>query len=378
MSSPTTVRAFLAKARYTREEVDEWFRGNAFPFAKYDSELGYVHRTRRRAEGIDGSVCIFSYDEYGARRTFAHADRPCRINTYGDSFTNCDQVNDGETWQEALAAHLSEPVRNYGVGGYSVYQAYLRMRREEGRRPAEYVIFNIFEDDHFRSLSCWQALSMGKNWHNLSPTLPHVVPDPEAGTIVEYPNPCPTPESFYNLCDLDWIEERFRDAFVVQMRLAYLDFVEAKRQSPESAGVGMHMAHTSFLDFATENPFYLRAGLVASMRIVEKVEALARSRGKKVLYVLSYSAPAIAKTLRDGARFDQEFVDFLQTKRLPYVDLLELHLADFAQFKVDFDTYQRRYFIGHYSPMGNLLTAFAIKDKLIALLDPKPLTYQAV
>ena len=25
------------------------------------------------------------------------ADRPCRVNTYGDSFTHCDQVSDGET-----------------------------------------------------------------------------------------------------------------------------------------------------------------------------------------------------------------------------------------------------------------------------------------
>ena len=29
-------------------------------------------------------------------------------------------MNDGETWQEYLAAHLREPIRNYGVGGYSV------------------------------------------------------------------------------------------------------------------------------------------------------------------------------------------------------------------------------------------------------------------
>ena len=56
-------------------------------------------------------------------------DRPCRMNTYGDSFTQCHQVSDGETWQEYLAAHLGEPVRNFGVGGYGVYQAYRRMLR---------------------------------------------------------------------------------------------------------------------------------------------------------------------------------------------------------------------------------------------------------
>ena len=41
----------------------------------------------------------------------------------------CYQVSDGETWQEYLAAHLDEPIRNFGMGGYGVYQAC--------RRPAE-------------------------------------------------------------------------------------------------------------------------------------------------------------------------------------------------------------------------------------------------
>jgi hypothetical protein len=47
-----------------------------------------------------------------------------RINTYGNSFTQCHQVSDGETWQEYLAAPLGEPIRNFGVGGHGVFQAY--------------------------------------------------------------------------------------------------------------------------------------------------------------------------------------------------------------------------------------------------------------
>ena len=47
----------------------------------------------------------------------------------GDSFTHCDQVSDGETWQEFLASHIREPVKNFGVGGYSVFQAVKRMER---------------------------------------------------------------------------------------------------------------------------------------------------------------------------------------------------------------------------------------------------------
>ncbi len=31
---------------------------------------------------------------------------------------------------------------------------------------------------------------------------------------------------------------------------------------------------------------------------------------------------------------------------------------------------------GHYNPRGNHLFAYALKDKLLGLLDPKPLPYQ--
>ena len=36
----------------------------------------------------------------------------------------------------------------------------------------------------------------------------------------------------------------------------------------------------------------------------------------------------------------------------------------------------KRYFIGHYTPSGNHFFAYAIKDKIVDWLDPKPITYQ--
>src|SRR5437016_2634736 len=127
-ASETSIREFLKPLLLARADVDDWLAGKEFPFCKYDAELGYLHIDRDFKEGVGGAICQYRYDRLDARRMANHADKPCRINTYGDSFTSCEQVSDGETWQEVLAAHLCEPVRNYGIGGYSVYQAYLRMR----------------------------------------------------------------------------------------------------------------------------------------------------------------------------------------------------------------------------------------------------------
>ena len=343
-------------------EVEDWLAGEAFPFSKYDAELGYVHRTRRRHDGIDDSTPVYTYDSNDARRTVRYAELPCRINTYGNSFTDCDQVSDGETWQEVLAAHLCEPVRNYGVGGYSVYQTYLRMKREEARAPAECILFGVYEDDHFRSFTSWQRIFTGKNDHHFAPTLPHIEVNTQAGAIVERDNRCPTSESLYNLCDLNWVYETFRDDFDLRMRLAYLEHL---KDNPGD----------SPLDFG-ERTGYTDAALVGSMRILEMVAEFAESRNTKLLVVLSYGTRAIAKAYRDGRRFDQAFVDHIQDLGLPYIDLLEAHQADFAQFKVGLEDYLKTYFIGHYNPLGNYFTAFATKDKLVDMLEPNPITYQ--
>lgn len=121
----------------------------------YDADLGWVHTDAVHAgDGVGGTTTTYRYEPDGARTSINGAAQPCRVHTYGNSFTHCDQVNDGETWQEHLAAHLGEPVRNYGVGGYSVYQAYRRLKviETDPTRGADHVILNIFDDDHFRNL----------------------------------------------------------------------------------------------------------------------------------------------------------------------------------------------------------------------------------
>ena len=53
-----------------------------------------------------------------------------------------------------------------------------------------------------------------------------------------------------------------------------------------------------------------------------------------------------------------------------------VHVEDYKSFRIPFDQYMKRYFIGHYSPAGNHFFAYAIKDTVVDWLDPKPITYQ--
>ena len=312
-----------------------------------------------------------------------YREKPCRINTYGNSFTQCHQVSDHETWQEVLAGHLQEPVRNFGIGGWSVYQAWLRLQVEEARTPAELIIFNIYEDDHLRNLDAWRNIRVRKHPQHIESTLPYVEVDIKKGEIRERPNPCPTQESFTQLCDLDRTVALFKDDFVLKIMLAHQ---QADSPNPGRAfadmealsrthGIETRIDSSETLSRAADT-LHKRAGLTASMRLTEKILSHAAAGGKQVLFILSYPAQYIAETLATGNRWDQAFIDFLSAKNCPVVDLCALHATEASDWKSTPEAYLKRYFIGHYNPVGNMFCAFAVKDQVVALLDPKPPAYR--
>jgi hypothetical protein len=380
-------RAYLETVLYTREEVDQWITGATLSHEKHDGEIGWIPQPCHVANGINGCTCGYSYEPSGARRMTAFAHRPCRINTYGDSFTHCDQVSDGESWQERLASHLCEPIRNFGVSGNSLYQAYVRMKREEALTPASYIIFNIHGGGFWSSLSPWASLGIPRSGTKAvrRPTVPYVKVNPATGEFVECANLCPTPESLYNLCDLDWTYEHLRDEFQLKIILARENI---KRQTPEASydeiralaqahGINPRIESAEELSAALDQ-VSIRAAVFCTFRIIEKWEEFAAADSKKIFYVLSHTMEDIAKWLEGGIRFDQTLVEFLVNRKLPYIDDLEVHKADFSRFKLSINEYLNAYYNGHYTPLGNFFQAFAMKNKVVEILIPKPMAYSAL
>jgi hypothetical protein len=379
-----TAREYLKGILYKKDEVEKWLAGTAFPFAKYSSEFGWLLRNARFQDGVGGSTSVYTYGPLDERITIHYKDQACRINTYGNSYTQCHQVSDGETWEEVLAAHLQEPIRNFGVGGWSVYQAYLRMLKEEKLAPAEFIIFNIYDDDHFRNLDSWRNIRVSKHAQFIEPTLPYTTVNLKESRFEERPNVCPTPESVFNLCDLDWVTEKFENDFALKIMLAHMN---AKTKNPELGYADILKLATTHgivtrIDTAkglsqTADALHHQSAYFASQRIVEKIKAFAKAQNKKLLFVLSYPAQSVLQYLKDGVRADQPFVDFMKQSGLPVVDLMKTHGDDFALFKGSIRDYLAKYWIGHYTPLGNHFCADAIRPQLVEMLDPKPLPYRA-
>ena len=381
-------REYVRDTVPTRKEIDVFL--NDLSWARFDKDVGYVLGNYMPRDGLDRSSTISTIRSNGARTSFIYKDKPCRINTYGNSFTACNQVNDGETWQEYLAGHLGEPVRNFGMGGFGVYQAYRRMiREEETDHDAGYVILYIWGDDHIRSLlRCRYMLTKGWN-QNTNRTegtgkmfhgnfWANVEIDLETGKLVEKENMLPTRQSLYKMTDPDWMYEALKDDLALKMYLYKnnqirevaaepLKTLSRHLKCPVDLGGNLRSSVATLLDTYS---------FAATKYILNEAREFTSARDKKLMVIIFDPYRVTRQLLSGGARYDREIVEFLDKSDFKYIDMNLEHIEDFKSFNLTADDYFKRYFIGHYSPAGNHFFAYSIKDRIVDWLDPKPITYE--
>ncbi|MHC4369474.1 MAG: hypothetical protein ACYSW8_17830 [Planctomycetota bacterium] len=331
------------------------------------------------------ALCIYRFNPGGQRRTINFVDRACRINTYGNSFTQCHQVNDGETWQEYLAAHLGEPIRNFGVGGHGVFQAYCRMLRvENSDSRVKNIVLNIWGDDHHRSITPWRGLvinSMGHQQMFHSNPWAHLRVNLENGEFEEVPNPCPTPESLYKLGSSDYVYETFGSHPVVQltaMRDGVSDIEPGTiRKLADWAGYRFDFSDGESRA-SSANTLYDIVAYKSTLYLLERFKRFGTGSQRNLLVLLTHGGGKVARFVSGEPKneYDVSVIQYLQEHNIPYVDSLDKHKEDFEQFRITPWEYVNRYYIGHYNPTGNHFLAYAIKDAMVAWLDPKPTTYR--
>jgi hypothetical protein len=396
----TPVEKLLRMCAFRPVDIDQFLDPKQTSWSRFDPETGYVPGSLVLKDGVDDSRSIYTYGPQGNRLCVNGAGQPCRINTYGDSFGQGQQVSDGETWQEQLAAHLGEPVRNFGAGGHGVYQFLLRARRVEvSASGAEHVIFNIYDDDHVRSLDACRwirtfpyAPEPPANKAIMLHGLPwaHVRLDRRAGRFTEQPSPAPTPDHLRRLCDPDTFHQTFKDDEIA--RLFSLQWTGADpafdvREFEELAEylgltVNLRSPETRRNDARLLRIAY---GLRATEYILDQARAFLASKGKRLMVLLCYGEGRIMDGIAGKPRFDQSLLDYLQRHQIPFADSLASHVRDYQDFRITPQEYIDRFFInakgaavfGHYNPLANHFYAFWVKDRIIEWLDPKPRAYRS-
>ncbi len=394
------VRKVLDAAAYHPVEIDRILDPEHPSFIEFDPELGYVLKDYIFRDGMRKTLSTYTYEKHGGHRKMINcADQPCRINTYGNSFTQCAQVSDGETWQEILAAHIREPIRNFGVGGYGVYQAYRCAMRTEviNDLAAEYIILNVWDDDHMRNIDAarwnrvgWMCRDLPRGTKDGYPVhgfpWAHVRYDLSKGSFVELPGLCEKAEDLRKLVGKDAYYEIFKDDIVVHLytlreggdapveeleKLAEAFGVKVDLRDPQRRAVDARRLHYAY-------------GIRSTEYIVDKLQAWAQEQNRKLMILLSYDAPTVMDFLEKGERFDQEFVDYLGKNNFIYVDFLKEVAEEHKSFNLDLEKFLERFYIeragaqvfGHYNPYGNFWFAFVLREKLVNWLNPKPPAYR--
>jgi hypothetical protein len=340
-------------------------------------------------DGMDNSHTISTVKEEGQRTNHVYADKTCRINTYGNSFTQCHQVSDAETWQEYLAGHLGEPVQNFGMGGFGIYQAYRRLvRRESLDENSKYVILYMWGDDYVRSVFRCRYVTYYTTWNDYGGYMFHgnfwsnLEMDLDTGKLVEKENRISKKEDVYNMADPEFMYDNLKDDLMVQLHLLGYNMVNIDVDTKGLKRLAEILKHPE-IDFSDADKMQQSANVLknkysfeATKYILTKTKEFCTRNNKNLLLIHFDPYGVFRPMVRGEARYDQEVIDFIRDNGFRYFDMNEVHLKDYKKFNLSLDEYMERYFIGHYNPSGNHFFAYALKDTIVDWLDPKPITYQ--
>jgi hypothetical protein len=391
------IKQILQTTTYRPLDVEAVLDPQKTSWCSFDAEIGYVPRSIVLQDGMDFCRTTYTYEPTGQRKMVNYADQPCRINTYGDSFTQSQQVSDDESWQERLAAHLGEPIRNFGIGGHSVFTAFKRlMRIEAGECSAEYLLLTIYDDDHVRNLDASRWIRTQWNdkdrpreraWPLHGLPWVHLRYDLSKGGFIEVPGLCRTGDDLRKLCDPQHFYHTFQDDQIVRLFVmekggeARFDDLEAVAEAL-SIKVNLRDPANRMAEAAKLRRMY---GFKSSEYILDALSAWAEKSHKKLIVPLAYSEAQVINFLKGGVRFDASFIDYLERKKITWFDSLQKHKQDYADFGITPEKYIDRLYIkpaaaavfGHYNPLGNAFFAFALKDDLVGWLEPKPPAYRS-
>ncbi len=123
------------REKYVANAHDQLLGWDSHPETEYEKK-NLIDETYVVSFGVDGS------------RVDDLPEKKLLINTYGDSFTLCEEVGDHQTWQYFLETQLGYEVKNFGVSGYGTHQAVLKLARHlEQGNVAPISILGIMEEN---------------------------------------------------------------------------------------------------------------------------------------------------------------------------------------------------------------------------------------
>lgn len=333
--------------RVTDQRVHGWLSGKRA--YRGDDELGWVRSADQSSTSPAGWT--LTTDDIGAR-VIPGQRGDAWLSTYGDSFTECVEVNDDETWQAYMVGARGGRVLNFGVAGFGPDQALLYLERNIKRGiHTPVVVLAVIEEDLDRSLNAFRPFY---TWPRIDLVLgfkPRFVPDAEGGFVLHQA----MPES--------WDEQSIRTAM---QSAADIDYYYPLRV--ETIGFPYSVSAAKFIKRQgwLPRPWLPRETPLARSTlsfILERFTTLAREHGFTPVLVLLPSSGNQIEHAREGY---QDAVSPIVAASAPeglvYINVLEALVNNPAYLRgLTLDQYS---LVDHASPEGNAAVARVLSDEL--------------
>jgi hypothetical protein len=337
--------------RQLEDENDAKLR--QFLTTSYDHNLGWdTTSSDHVATNKAGEQWTATYDDLGSRRSCMES-RQIMMATYGDSFTHGNEVDDEQTWQCILERRFGKRVLNFGVGGYGIGQALLKMKQHwKESIVAPITMLVIYSDDLARVVNRYRPFynpgTRGKFAFKPGYRYLHdevrFLPNP---LTVDVATKDQVAELTLSVASTDyWESARIRVAPTFPYSLQTLNVLYRQ------------IAHTLWEPKrSAENLWNTQEGREILLHLLRDFVASAGKVGTRPILML---IPRVNKWKH--GRIDPAYREFVTRDLLP--ESLNMSIIDLSESAFDEERFSILPYTGHPSPYGNRIIGESIFDAL--------------
>ncbi len=287
------------------------------------------------------------------------------IAAFGDSFTQCYQVGDNETWEERLSVLLQANVYNFGVGGYGPDQACLKFLSLFPKVRTPIVILGLTTENINRIVNVYRP------FYYQDPRIK--MPKPRfilsRDRLLLLPNPLRSLNEIGNLQDAYFLSQMGQNDFwfnrdkYPELKFPYLKILFNKR-------IWLEMIHARKGDKVSDmiprpyaNLWKDAEPTALMLQILGSFAAAAKDQGAIPIIMIAPFKGEVIDKFKNGSRSDGEkkILGFCWDHNILVFDSIEA-LANRAHSISEIESF----FEDHVSPKGNRIMAEALYDFLKA------------
>ena len=334
------------------DAITDDFRRTFIAEGFHDPVLGWDYEplTEYQFQNTVGEPYAVSFDADGSRSD-GLPSKQLLINTYGDSFTWCDEVDNDQTWQYFLESSLGYEVKNFGVGAYGTDQALLKLEGHLARGvSAPITVLGILDENINRVVTSFRPF-----YENTSVKLgfkPSFRFSPN-GQVQLTLNPYDSEE--LSLDELRGIAHRIAgdDFWVLQSRKIDIHFPYTFQLARTASVIARRRVQDWLNEPGTMNLWETAEGNAVMHYIVDRfVEVTAKSHSLSVVLFIP-TGEALRST------DEPKYTAFAREIRARHP---ELHVVDLMAYEFDRERFNVRPYGGHASAYGNQVIARALEE----------------